>query len=93
MQVTTALVNLMSGTRQFDQSYNNNKKNKNISAPLDSATLSTNTNLNKKNNVTLSKNSELDKIKNSDDIRDLFNEDEVQQYKPQLKILLKISKY
>ena len=30
MQVTTALVNLMSGTRQFDQSYNNNKKNKNI---------------------------------------------------------------
>ena len=90
MQVTTALVNLMSGTRQFDQSYNNNKKNKNISAPLDSATLSTNTNLNKKNNVTLSKNSELDKIKNSDDIRDLFNEDEVQQYKPQLKILLKM---
>lgn len=34
--------------------------------------------------------SELDKIKNSNDIRDLFNEDEVQQYKPQLKILLKM---
>lgn len=34
--------------------------------------------------------SELDKIKSSDDIRDIFNEDEVQQYKPQLKILLKM---
>ena len=109
MQVTTALVILMSGkisvdnwvkiknieeflisTRQIDESYNNNKKNKNISASLDSATLSTNTDLNKKNSITHTKNSELDKIKNSEDVRDLFNEDEVQQYKPQLKILLKM---
>ena len=109
MQVTTALVILMSGkisvdnwvkiknieeflisTRQIDESYNNNKKNKNISASLDSATLSTNTDLNKKNSITHTKNSELDKIKNSDDVRELFNEDEIQQYKMQLKILLKM---
>lgn len=90
MQVTTALVNLMSGTRQFDQSYNNNKNNKNISAPLVSGTLSTNTNLNKKNSITQQKISELDKIKNSDDIRDILSDDEIQQYKIQLKILLKM---
>jgi hypothetical protein len=42
------------------------------------------------NNSKPAKTTALDKIKNSDDIRDLFNEDEVQQYKPQLKILLKM---
>lgn len=36
------------------------------------------------------KTSELDKIKNSDDIRDILSDDEIQQYKIQLKILLKM---
>lgn len=39
---------------------------------------------------TTPKSSALDKIKNSDDIRELFTDDEIQQYKPQLKILLKM---
>lgn len=39
---------------------------------------------------TKQKNSELDKIKNSDDIRDILSDDEIQQYKIQLKILLKM---
>lgn len=39
---------------------------------------------------TKQKNSELDKIKNSDDIRELFTDDEIQQYKIQLKIILKM---
>ena len=47
-------------------------------------------NQSKQETNTKQKNSELDKIKNSEDVRDLFNEDEVQQYKPQLKILLKM---
>lgn len=33
---------------------------------------------------------QLDIIKNSDDIRELFNDDEIEQYKMQLKILLKM---
>lgn len=37
-----------------------------------------------------SKTSELDFIKNSDDIRDIFNDDEIAQYKIQLKIILKM---
>lgn len=109
MQVTTALVNLMSGkisinnwvkiknieeflisTRQFDESYNNNKKNKNIGAPLDSVTPSINFSPKDKDNVTLPKNSALDIIKNSDDIRDILDEEEILQYKIQLKILLKM---
>ena len=43
-----------------------------------------------KDNVTLTKNSALDFIKNSDDVRELFTDDEIQQYKAQLKILLKM---
>lgn len=43
-----------------------------------------------KNCVTLKKNSALDFIKNSDDVRELFTEDEIMQYKTQLKILLKM---
>lgn len=42
------------------------------------------------NNSKPAKTTALDKIKNSDDIRELFNEDEIQQYKMQLKILLKM---
>lgn len=90
MQVTPPLIKLIRGGNQIDESYNNNKNNKNISASLDSATPSTNTNLNKKNNITLTKNSELDIIKNSDDVRELFTDDEIQQYKTQLKIMLKM---
>ena len=36
------------------------------------------------------KTSELDIIKNSDDIRDIFNDDEIAQHKIQLKIILKM---
>ena len=43
-----------------------------------------------KNNITPTKNSELDFIKNSEDVRELFNEDEIVKYKSQLKILLKM---
>lgn len=39
---------------------------------------------------TKQKISELDKIKNSDDIRDILSDDDIQQYKIQLKILLKM---
>lgn len=78
MQVTTALVNLMSGTRQFDESYNNNKN------------IKTNTFPKQKNSITGEKISALDKIKNSDDVRDIFTDDEIQQNKSQLKILLKM---
>lgn len=39
---------------------------------------------------TKQKNSELDKIKNSDDVRDILSDDDIQQYKIQLKILLKM---
>jgi hypothetical protein len=35
--------------------------------------------------------SELDVIKNSDDIRDIFNDDEIAQHKIQLKIILKMA--
>lgn len=37
------------------------------------------------------KTSELDIIKNSDDIRDIFNDDEIAQHKIQLKIILKMA--
>ena len=43
-----------------------------------------------KDSNTLSKHSELDFIKNSDDIRDIFNDDEIAQHKIQLKIILKM---
>lgn len=43
-----------------------------------------------KDNITLTKTSELDIIKNSDDVRELFTDDEIQQYKSQLKIMLKM---
>lgn len=43
-----------------------------------------------KDSNTHSKNSELDFIKNSDDIRDIFNDDEIAQHKIQLKIILKM---
>lgn len=36
------------------------------------------------------KNSELDIIKNSDDVRDILSDEEIQQYKMQLKIILKM---
>lgn len=48
-------------------------------------------NLNPKQKTSIKqKNSELDKIKNSDDVRDILSDDEIQQYKIQLKILLKM---
>ena len=43
-----------------------------------------------KDSNTHSKISELDFIKNSDDIRDIFNDDEIAQHKIQLKIILKM---
>lgn len=43
-----------------------------------------------KDSNTHTKNSELDFIKNSDDIRDIFNDDEIAQHKIQLKIILKM---
>ena len=43
-----------------------------------------------KDSNTHTKTSELDIIKNSDDIRDIFNDDEIAQHKIQLKILLKM---
>ena len=90
MQVTPPLIKMISAGNQNDESYNNKKNKNDISASLDSATLSTNTNLNKKNSITQQKISELDIIKNSDDIRDILSDDEIQQYKIQLKILLKM---
>lgn len=39
---------------------------------------------------TKQKNSELDKIKNSDDVREVLSDEEIQQYKMQLKIILKM---
>lgn len=90
MQVTSPLIKMISAGNQNDESYNNKKNNNDISAPLVSGTLSTNTNLNKKNSITQQKISELDKIKNSDDIRDILSDDDIQQYKIQLKILLKM---
>lgn len=90
MQVTPPLIKMISAGNQNDESYNNKKNKNGISASLDSATLSTNTNLNKKNSITQQKISELDKIKNSDDVRDILSDDEIQQYKVQLKILLKM---
>lgn len=48
-------------------------------------------NLNPKQKTnTKQKISELDKIKNSDDIRSILSDDDIQQYKVQLKILLKM---
>lgn len=43
-----------------------------------------------KDSNTHKKTSELDFIKNSDDIRDIFNDDEIAQHKIQLKIILKM---
>lgn len=43
-----------------------------------------------KDSNTHKKTSELDIIKNSDDIRDIFNDDEIAQHKIQLKIILKM---
>lgn len=43
-----------------------------------------------KDSNTHTKTSELDIIKNSDDIRDIFNDDEIAQHKIQLKIILKM---
>jgi hypothetical protein len=43
-----------------------------------------------KDSNTHTKISELDFIKNSDDIRDIFNDDEIAQHKIQLKIILKM---
>lgn len=43
-----------------------------------------------KNNSKPTKTTALDKIKNSDDIRDVLDEEEILQYKIQLKILLKM---
>lgn len=57
--------------------YNKNNTNKN------------NTNPKQKTN-TKQKTSELDKIKNSDDVREVLSEEEIQQYKMQLKIILKM---
>ena len=61
--------------------YNNNKENNNYSDWKFVPKQKTNTK---------QKNSELDIIKNSDDIRDILSDDEIQQYKIQLKILLKM---
>ena len=90
MQVKPPLIKLISAGHQNDESYNNKKNKNDISAPLGSGTLSTNTNLNKKNSITLQKISALDIIKNSDDIRDILSDDDIVQYKVQLKILLKM---
>ena len=90
MQVTPPLIKLISAGHQNDESYNNKKNKNDISAPLGSGTLSTNTNLNKKNSITLQKTSELDIIKNSDDIREVLSDEEIRQYKMQLKIILKM---
>lgn len=78
----TCAVNLTGlETSDWRDSYNNKESNKS----------------NKENNQpkqekhhTHKKISELDKIKNSDDIRDILSEDEIQQYKIQLKIILKM---
>ena len=43
-----------------------------------------------KDSNTHTKNSELDIIKNSDDIRELFTDDEIAEHKIQLKIILKM---
>lgn len=46
--------------------------------------------LKQKDSNKLSKNSGLDIIKNSDDIRDIFDDDDIAQHKIQLKIILKM---
>lgn len=60
---------------------NNNKENNNYSDWKFVPKQKTNTK---------QKISELDKIKNSDDVRDILSDDEIQQYKIQLKIILKM---
>lgn len=83
MQVTPPLIKLIRGGNQIDESYNNNKNNKITTSGLTQFPK-------QKNSVTLKKNSELDFIKNSDDVRELFTDDEIQQHKTQLKIMLKM---
>ncbi len=78
MQVTPPLIKLISAGHQNDESYNNNKNTKTNTLPKN------------KNSITGEKNSELDIIKNSDDVRDVLSEEEIQQYKMQLKIILKM---
>lgn len=66
--------------------YNNNTKNQNQEQSQD-----TNVSFPKqKDSNTHTKTSELDIIKNSDDIRDIFDDDEIAQHKIQLKIILKM---
>lgn len=78
----TCAVNLTGlETSDWRDSYNNNKENNNYSDWKSVPKQKTNTK---------QKNSEFDKIKNSDDIRDILSDDEIQQYKIQLKILLKM---
>lgn len=78
MQVTPPLIKLIRGGHQNDESYNNNKYIKNNIPPKN------------KNSITGKKISALDIIKNSDDVRDILSDDEIVQYKVQLKILLKM---
>lgn len=62
----------------------------NDSVDNDSRTKKNNSIPKQKDSNTHTKNSELDIIKNSDDIRDIFNDDEIAQHKIQLKIILKM---
>ena len=78
MQVTPPLIKMIRGGHQNDESYNNNKYIKNNIPPKN------------KNSITGKKISALDIIKNSDDVRDILSDDDIVQYKVQLKILLKM---
>lgn len=66
--------------------------NKNNIQPVESinSIRDDNSNLNRGKTGSGSKSSELDIIKNSDDIRDILSEDDISQYNTQLKILLKM---
>ena len=67
-----------------------NKKENNIENSQEQSQDTNNSIPKQKDSNTHTKNSELDIIKNSDDIRDIFDDDEIAQHKIQLKIILKM---
>lgn len=81
--------NAESGNQGEEMLININKNNTNWNSIIPQPIIPDNNSLNRKTDAR-KKSSELDKIKNSDDIRDLLSEEEIWIYNIQLRILLKM---
>jgi hypothetical protein len=89
--VSTTHKNCVSETQNLCNIYNNIIDNNNTKNQNQEQSQDTNVSFPKQKDSNIhTKISELDFIKNSDDIRDIFNDDEIAQHKIQLKIILKM---